>query len=191
MRNTVCPYTVRIRLKQPYVPLTGVLADRAGMVTSPAALKKYGKNSTSHPSCVGPFRFVERVGGDRIVLKKDPNYYDADKVHLDGVVYKPIPDGNVRLANLRSGDLQVGDRWAPSTYGAPSPNPGSSSSTRPRSATRASASTWARLPLPHPLPARHRAVPHRGARPSRTARRPAGLLPPRRRRRGTAPDATA
>ncbi|MFF1926023.1 ABC transporter substrate-binding protein [Streptomyces sp. NPDC058221] len=107
------PYTVRMKLKQAYVPLTGVLADRAGMVMSPAALKKYGKNFTNHPSCVGPFRFVERVGGDRIVLKKDPNYYDADKVHLDGVVYKPIPDGNVRLANLRSGDLQVGDQMAP------------------------------------------------------------------------------
>ncbi|MEU8696134.1 ABC transporter substrate-binding protein [Streptomyces sp. NPDC048680] len=107
------PYTVRMRLKQPYVPLTGVLADRAGMVMSPAALKKYGKDFTNHPSCVGPFRFVERVGGDRIVLKKDPHYYDADKVHLDGVVYKPIPDGNVRLANLRSGDLQVGDQMGP------------------------------------------------------------------------------
>ncbi|MGP3756092.1 ABC transporter substrate-binding protein [Streptomyces sp. IBSNAI001] len=107
------PLTVRLTLDHPYVPLTGVLADRAGMVMSPAALKKYGKNFTNHPSCVGPFRFVERTGGDRIVLEKDPNYYDADKVHLDGVVYKPIPDGNVRLANLRSGDLQVGDQMAP------------------------------------------------------------------------------
>ncbi|MFJ8885197.1 ABC transporter substrate-binding protein [Streptomyces sp. NPDC102402] len=107
------PLTVRLTLDHAYVPLTGVLADRAGMVMSPAALKKYGKNFTNHPSCVGPFRFVERVGGDRIVLRKDPNYYDAGKVHLDGVVYKPIPDGNVRLANLRSGDLQVGDQMAP------------------------------------------------------------------------------
>ncbi|MFG2592988.1 ABC transporter substrate-binding protein [Streptomyces sp. NPDC048438] len=107
------PLTVRLTLDHSYVPLTGVLADRAGMVMSPTALEKYGKNFTNHPSCVGPFRFVERVGGDRIVLKKDTNYYDADQVHLDGVVYKPIPDGNVRLANLRSGDLQVGDQMAP------------------------------------------------------------------------------
>lgn len=107
------PYTVRLTLKQPYVPLTGVLADRSGMVMSPAALKKYGKDFTNHPSCVGPFRFVERVGGDRIVLKKDPDYYNADQVPLDGVIYKPIPDGNVRLANLRSGDIQVGDQMTP------------------------------------------------------------------------------
>ena len=95
------------------MPLTGVLADRAGMVMSPTALEKYGKNFTNHPSCVGPFHFVERVGGDRIVLKKDPHYYAADDVHLDHVVYQPIPDGNVRLANLRSGDVQISDQMAP------------------------------------------------------------------------------
>ncbi|MGW1466636.1 ABC transporter substrate-binding protein [Streptomyces sp. NPDC002308] len=105
--------TVRITLDHPYTPLTGVLADRAGMVMSPTALKKYGKDFTNHPSCVGAFRFVERVGGDRIVLEKDPNYYAADKVHLDKVVYKPISDGNVRLANLRSGDVQIGDQMGP------------------------------------------------------------------------------
>lgn len=106
-------YSVKLTLKQAYVPLSAVLADRSGMVMSPAALKKYGKNFTNHPSCVGPFKFVERVGGDRIVLAKDPNYYDARDVHLDKVIYKPIPDGSVRLANLRSGDIQVGDQMAP------------------------------------------------------------------------------
>jgi peptide/nickel transport system substrate-binding protein len=111
--QAIGPYTVRITLKQPYTPLLGVLADRAGMVMSPAALKKYGVNFDNHPSCVGAFRFVERVGGDRIVLEKDPHYYDADKVHLDRVIYKAIPDGSVRLANLRSGDVQVGDQMAP------------------------------------------------------------------------------
>lgn len=107
------PSTVRIRLKKPYVPLTGVLADRAGMVMSPAALEKYGKDFTNHPSCVGPFKYVERVAGDRIVLAKDPRYYDADRVHLDKVVFKTITDGSVRLANLRSGDVQVGDQMGP------------------------------------------------------------------------------
>lgn len=107
------PYRVRLTLRQAYVPLTAVLADRAGMVMSPAALKKYGKDFTNHPSCVGPFKFAERVGGDRIVLTKDARYYDADAVHLDKVIYKPIPDGSVRLANLRSGDLQIGDQMAP------------------------------------------------------------------------------
>ncbi|MEV7084791.1 ABC transporter substrate-binding protein [Streptomyces sp. NPDC093085] len=105
--------TVRLTLSRPYVPLTAVLADRSGMVMSPAALRTYGKDFTNHPSCVGPFRFEERVGGDRIVLRKDPRYYAADRVSLDRVIYKPIPDGAVRLANLRSGDVQIGDQMPP------------------------------------------------------------------------------
>lgn len=111
--ETLDQYTVRLHLKQPYVPLLGVLADRAGMVMSPTALRRYGNDFANHPSCVGPFKFVERVAGDRVVLAKDPDYYAADQVHLDKVIFKVITDGSVRLANLRSGDVQVGDQMAP------------------------------------------------------------------------------
>ncbi|NLU72798.1 ABC transporter substrate-binding protein [Streptomyces sp. HNM0575] len=104
---------VELRLKEPYEPLLGALADRSGMVMSPRALKKYGKDFATHPSCVGPFRFKQRVTGDRIVLEKDPGYYAASHVHLDKIVYRTIIDGNVRLANLRSGDAQVSDQTAP------------------------------------------------------------------------------
>ncbi|WP_314174390.1 ABC transporter substrate-binding protein [Streptomyces winkii] len=104
---------VELRLKEPYEPLLGALADRSGMVMSPRALKKYGKDFATHPSCVGPFRFKERVTGDRIVLEKDPNYYAASRVHLRRIVYRTIIDGNVRLANLRSGDAQISDQTAP------------------------------------------------------------------------------
>ena len=47
------------------------------------------------------------------MLEKDPNYYDADEGASRRVVYKPITDGRVRLANLRSGDVQIGDQMAP------------------------------------------------------------------------------
>ncbi len=104
---------IELRLKEPYEPLLGALADRSGMVMSPRALKKYGKDFAANPSCVGPFKFERRVTGDRIVLKKDPHYYAADDVHLDHVVYRTIIDGNVRLANLRSGDAQISDQTAP------------------------------------------------------------------------------
>lgn len=104
---------VELRLKEPYEPLLGALADRSGMVMSPRALKKYGEDFATHPSCVGPFKFERRVTGDRIVLAKDPYYYAADDVHLREVVYRTIIDGNVRLANLRSGDAQISDQTAP------------------------------------------------------------------------------
>ncbi|WP_448329938.1 ABC transporter substrate-binding protein [Streptomyces sp. DSM 41534] len=116
--------TVRLRLKKPYVPLLALLADRAGMVMSPTALKRYGNGFASHPTCVGPFRYAERVVGDRIVLDKDPNYYDADAVHLRRVIYRTITDGSVRLANLQSGDIQVGDQMDPVQVGRALTEPG-------------------------------------------------------------------
>jgi peptide/nickel transport system substrate-binding protein len=108
--TVVDPSTVRLTLSQPLAPLTATLADRAGMILSPAQLDKLGENFTNAPVCVGPFQFVERVAGDRVVLERAPNYYDADKVSLDRVIFKVTAEENVRTSNLRSGDFQIVDR---------------------------------------------------------------------------------
>jgi peptide/nickel transport system substrate-binding protein len=101
--------TVVIHLKSPFSPLTAALADRAGMVMSPTQLKKTGDKFGNDPVCVGPFKFADRVPQNSITLVKDPNYYDADKVHLDKIVYRIITDSAIRAANLKSGDVQVAD----------------------------------------------------------------------------------
>jgi peptide/nickel transport system substrate-binding protein len=101
--------TVVIHLKSPFAPLTAALADRAGMVMSPTQLKKMGDKFGNDPVCVGPFKFSQRVPQNSITLVKDPNYYDADKVHLDKIVYRIITDSAIRAANLKSGDVQVAD----------------------------------------------------------------------------------
>src|SRR3989440_2133040 len=104
--------TVTVRLKTPFVPLTAVLADRAGMVMSPTALKAGDDKFATNPVCAGPFKFATRVAQDRIEVVKDPNYYDAAKVHLDKVVYRIIADATTRFNNLRSGDADVLDTVA-------------------------------------------------------------------------------
>lgn len=104
--------TVVIRLNQPFAPLTAALADRAGMVMSPAALQQLGDNFASAPVCVGPFKFAKRVPQNSIDLVKDPNFYDAGKVYLDGISYRILTDAGIRAANLRSGDAQVADTLA-------------------------------------------------------------------------------
>ena len=101
--------TVVIRLSTPFAPLTAALADRAGMIPSPTATAKLGKNFATAPVCVGAFKFAKRVPQNSIDLVRDPNYYDAGKVRLDGLSYRIITDANIRLANLRSGDVQVAD----------------------------------------------------------------------------------
>ncbi|WP_091542691.1 ABC transporter substrate-binding protein [Modestobacter sp. DSM 44400] len=101
--------TVVVHLKEPFGPLTAALADRAGMIMSPAALDALGENFSTAPVCVGPFKFVNRVAQNSIDVERDPNYYDADKVHLDHITYRIITDASIRAANLKSGDAQVAD----------------------------------------------------------------------------------
>lgn len=101
--------TVVIHLSAPFAPLTAALADRAGMVMSPKQLDKLGDKFANAPICVGAFKVVKRVPQNSIELAKDPNYYDADKVYLDRIVFRIITDASIRAANLRSGDAQVAD----------------------------------------------------------------------------------
>ena len=100
---------VVVRYKTPFAPLTAALADRAGMIMSPKALDELGDKFSDHPTCVGPFTFVARVPQTSITLRKDPQYYAADQVHLDTITYRIMSDANIRAANLRSGDIQVAD----------------------------------------------------------------------------------
>jgi len=104
--------TVKLVLSAPYAPLLAQLTDRAGMMMSPKAAQAAGEHFGSHPVCAGPFRFVERVAQDRIVLERFADYWDKDNIKLDRIVYLPIPDPTVRLANLRAGGLDLMERVA-------------------------------------------------------------------------------
>src|SRR5207302_9868900 len=110
--------TVRLRLKAPFSPLTAQLADRAGMPVSPAAATRLGDKFGTAPVCVGPWQFVERVPQDRIVVERSPHYFDKAAAKFDRIVFRIIPDDNVRVANLRSGDIDVMHQVAPTDAGS-------------------------------------------------------------------------
>jgi peptide/nickel transport system substrate-binding protein len=112
--DVVDPSTVRLILSAPFSPLLAQLADRAGMMVSPKAARAAGEKFSARPVCSGPFRFVERVAQDRIVFERFAQYWNKDAVHFDKVIYTPIPDATVRLANLKSGQLDFIERVAPS-----------------------------------------------------------------------------
>lgn len=121
--DTDGPGTVVVHFTKPFSPFAAALADRAGMILSPTALDKEGKNFADHPVCVGPFKFVRRVPQTEIVVERDPLYYDARDVHLDTITYRIMPDANIRAANLRSGDIQVADTISPQDVDALAKDP--------------------------------------------------------------------
>ncbi|MBL8697851.1 MAG: ABC transporter substrate-binding protein [Alphaproteobacteria bacterium] len=110
------PRTVDIRLARASVPLLAAFTDRAGMMVSPKAAEAAGERFGQKPICAGPYRFVERVAQDRIVLDRDPAHWRAARYAVDRLVFRGIPDSTVRLTNLRAGTLDLIERLGPTDY---------------------------------------------------------------------------
>jgi peptide/nickel transport system substrate-binding protein len=114
--EVVDPLTVRLHLSQPFTPLLAILADRAGMMVSPKAASAAGEKFALAPVCAGPFKFTQRIAQDRIVLDRYEGYWRRSAIHFERVVFLPIIDPTVRLANLKSGQLDFVERVAPSDF---------------------------------------------------------------------------
>lgn len=108
--TVVDPLTIRLALKTPFSPLMAQLTDRAGMMVSPKAATALGDKFGTAPVCAGPYKMVERVAQDRIVVERFADYWDKGRVGIDRIVYRPIQDSTVRLANLKSGQLDLIER---------------------------------------------------------------------------------
>src|SRR2546421_7566314 len=108
--DVVDPLTIKLVLKTPFSPLIAQLTDRAGMMVSPKAARDEGDKFGLRPVCAGPYKFVERVQQDRIVFEKFADYWNKDNIFIDRVVFLPIVDATVRLANLKSGGLDLIER---------------------------------------------------------------------------------
>jgi peptide/nickel transport system substrate-binding protein len=108
--DVVDPLTIKLVLKAPFSPLISQLTDRSGMMVSPKAAKEAGDRFGLKPVCVGPYKFVERVPQDRMVFEKSDLYWNKENVSIDKIVYLPIVDATVRLANLKSGGLDLIER---------------------------------------------------------------------------------
>ena len=108
--DVVDPLTIKLNLKAPFSPLLAQLTDRAGMMVSPKAAEAAGDKFGLHPVCAGPYKFVERIQQDRIVVEKFADYWNKDQIFIDKITYLPIVDSTVRLANLKSGGLDLIER---------------------------------------------------------------------------------
>ncbi|MHB8647948.1 MAG: ABC transporter substrate-binding protein, partial [Thermomicrobiales bacterium] len=112
--TVVDPYTVKVSMKKPFAPFLANLVDRAGMMLSPTAVKAGGADFSRKPvgAGTGAFKFVEWVNNDHLTLTRNPNYWKKDASgnqlpYLDQVIYHPITDSTVMLANLKTGDIDA------------------------------------------------------------------------------------
>ncbi|HUZ63275.1 MAG TPA: ABC transporter substrate-binding protein, partial [Acetobacteraceae bacterium] len=116
--DIIDPLTVELVLSHPSSPLLAQLAGRPGIMIAPKAAEKEGRNFGLHPVCAGPFSFVSRVAQDKIVLKRFPGYWNAKAIHFARVVYEPITNPAVRLADLQAGALDLVEYIVPTDVAA-------------------------------------------------------------------------
>jgi peptide/nickel transport system substrate-binding protein len=96
-------YTVTITLKRTNAMFLYNLA-RQGSVIYPREAVEQQK---SQPIGTGPFVLERWDRGDRIVLKRNPDYHVKGLPKLERVTFRFIPDSNAALAALQAGDIDV------------------------------------------------------------------------------------
>ncbi|MDX1346493.1 MAG: ABC transporter substrate-binding protein, partial [Sedimenticolaceae bacterium] len=99
-------YRVVFHLKEPYAPFLSNLAYPTGLIVSPGAVKKAGKEFGRAPVGTGAFRFEEWESNSRVVVTRNPDYWDGAPT-LEAVVFRPITDANTRVAEMLSGGIDV------------------------------------------------------------------------------------
>ncbi|MCY1510859.1 Periplasmic dipeptide transport protein [compost metagenome] len=102
--------TVRFILKQPWSALQSALSSEnlVNFIGSPAALKHDPEGFHRKPVGTGPFIFKDWQAGDRIVMERNPNYWDPKLPYLDRLIYRVLPDGNTRYQSIKSGQVDIG-----------------------------------------------------------------------------------
>ncbi len=104
--EVVGEYTVKFHLKVPFAFFLNNLAHSASGIVSPAAHKRWGKDLTLHPTGTGPFKFVEWVRGDRVVLERNDDYYEG-KPRLEKIIVRTVREDSARVLGLEAGDYDL------------------------------------------------------------------------------------
>ncbi|MEH0021545.1 MAG: ABC transporter substrate-binding protein [Desulfobacter sp.] len=85
------------------------LRDNPGMAKDIYTIPSKYYNDGTLLTGTGPYKFVEWIKGDRIVLEKNPGYW-GETAGWDKVIFKPISSGSARMAALLAGDVDLIDK---------------------------------------------------------------------------------
>ena len=101
--------TVVYHMTDPAVSLPAQLArpSQNSSMQSPTAIQAKGDDYNRNPVGTGPFVVKSWTAGDRMVLERNPNYWDKGRPYLDRVVLRPLPDSQSRFASLKSGETDL------------------------------------------------------------------------------------
>jgi peptide/nickel transport system substrate-binding protein len=113
--EVVDEYTVKFTMSGVSSSFLVALANYAGIMISPEAIKKGNDFLATNTIGTGPFILKEAIEGDHVVLARNEKYYEMGDdglplPYLDEIIIKIIPEDTVKATNLRSGDIYLADK---------------------------------------------------------------------------------
>ena len=105
-------HTVRFNLKRPWGAGLSMLADRGGVMNSPALIRTLGDDYGWSPAGTGPFKVDKVISGTLVHLVRNEHYWGKDEdglplPYLDEVTIRVIRDQTVLTSALRSGEIDL------------------------------------------------------------------------------------
>ncbi|MBJ6145303.1 ABC transporter substrate-binding protein [Hymenobacter sp. BT559] len=102
--------TLRIHLKEPFIPFLSILTMPYAFVVPHEAVEKYGKDFREHPVGTGPFQFKLWDTGNVLLLHRNPSYWRRDAQsralpYLDAIQISFIADRKTEFLTFLQGKL--------------------------------------------------------------------------------------
>ena len=107
--EAVDDYTIRISLRQPTPYFTGLLAHPFFRFVPRKAIEKYGDQWTdpAHIVTCGPFKLKSWKPYNKVVVERDPMYWDAANVRLDEIRFYVSTDHPTTMNLYRVGEADA------------------------------------------------------------------------------------
>ena len=107
--EAVDKYTVRLYLTQQAPFFLGLLAHQVFRLVPRKVVEQWGEQWTQpeHIVTCGPFKVKTWVPYDKLVLERDPMYWDAKTVKLDELHFYPIIDNATAMNLYKVGELDA------------------------------------------------------------------------------------
>lgn len=112
--KAVGDYTLEITLNQPAAWFLSSLTS-IGHAVPKATREQYGVDWTQPENIVvnGPYKIIEWVEDDYVVLEKNPTYFDAAKVDIEKLTLLVVPEASTAMAMFENGELDTVDNVPP------------------------------------------------------------------------------
>jgi ABC-type transport system substrate-binding protein len=103
---------LHIKLKYPFAPFLGVLTMKYCSVVPQEAIETYGRDFSNRPVGTGPFQFRAWHRNEKLVLNRNPNYFETDRKgrqlpYADGVAITFITDQQAAFLEFLKGNIDL------------------------------------------------------------------------------------